>query len=95
MVASAETIRQVESIFREHLNWNFQGKLKFDPIRVEPTLDQQGVGLRQAERHHGGDVRPTEALGIYKIPIESYVDKKENSMRDELLRPEPWEEEIQ
>ena len=35
------------------------------------------------------------ALGIYKIPIESYVEKKEDSMRDELLRPEPWEEEIQ
>ena len=87
MVASAETIRQVESIFREHLNWNFQGKLKFDPIRVEPTLDQQGVGLRQAERHHGGDVRPAESPGHIQNPHR--VLRREEGRLHEGRTPAP------
>ena len=87
MVASAETIRQVESIFREHLNWNFQGKLKFDPIRVEPTLDQQGVGLRQAERHHGGDVRPAESPGHMQNPHR--VLRREEGRLHEGRTPAP------
>ena len=33
-----------------------------------------------------------EALGIRTtVPIESYVDKTEDDMRDELLAPESWE----
>ena len=87
MVASAETIRQVESIFREHLNWNFQGKLKFDPIRVELTLDQQGVGLRQAERHHGGDVRPAESPGHIQNPHR--VLRREEGRLHEGRTPAP------
>ena len=42
----AETARQVESFFRDHLERNFQGvKLEFDSIEVEPvTVVYDGDG---------------------------------------------------
>ena len=107
MVTSAENARKVESIFREHLERNFQENLKFDPIRVEPTLDQHGEDTFHVTVVYDGDynlldfgklnaisaamVDQLEALGIRTTVIESYVDKTEDDMRDELLAPEPWE----
>ena len=109
MVTSAETARKVESIIREHLERNFEGKLKFDPIRVVPALDQYGEDTLHITVVYDGDyslLDPAElnsistamsqqlkAIGIHKIPIESYVDRIEDSMRDELVGPALWEEE--
>lgn len=41
MVINALNAKKIESLFRDHLERNFQGTgLKFDPIIVEPAYDQ-------------------------------------------------------
>ena len=41
MVINTDNAKKIETLFREHLERNFQGtSLKFDPIIVEPTYDQ-------------------------------------------------------
>ena len=42
MDTSPEMARKLEAMYREQLERNFQGAFKFDPILVEPTLDQYG-----------------------------------------------------
>lgn len=107
MDTSPETAQKVETLYRELLERNFQGAFKFDPIMVEPTLDQYGEDTFHVTVVYDGDqdlLDPGKlneitvevwcqlrAMGIDKIPIESHVDKKEHDMRDELLAPEEWE----
>jgi hypothetical protein len=104
----AETSRQVESIFRGHLERNFQGvKLKFDSIEVEPAY---GADTFHVTVVYDGDrslLNPhtfnsisvamedqLEALGIRTTVIEPYICKAQHDMRDELLADfwEEWEE---
>lgn len=82
--------------------------LKFDPILVEAVLDQFGEDTFHVTVVYDGEQELLDyaklnrisgevwlllrGLGVDEVPIESYVDMKEYSIRDELLGPEPWEE---
>lgn len=82
--------------------------LKFDPILVETFIDQFGEDRFHVTVVYDGEQELLDyaklnrisgelsllwpGLGIDNIPMESYVDMKEYAIRDELLAPEPWEE---
>ena len=82
--------------------------LKFDPILVETFIDHFGEDRFHVTVVYDGEQDLLDyaklndisgelsllwsGLGIDNIPIESYVDMKEYAMQDELLAPEPWEE---
>ena len=82
--------------------------LKFGPILVETFIDQFGEDRFHVTVVYDGEQELLDyaklnrisgelsslwpGLGIDNIPIESYVDMKEYAIRDELLAPEPWEE---
>ena len=107
MVISADNAKKVESLFRKHLERNFQGKLKFDPIVVEPTFDQfdrDTFHVTVVYEGDYGDLKPGtlnsistalldeyETLGIWTTVLESYVSKEEWDIRDELFL-DTWEE---
>ena len=108
MALSEETARQVESLFREHLDRNFQGEFTFDPITVEPILDMNGQDIFHVTVVYDGPqdfLDPhklnaitvamrdqLEAMGLCNGVIESHVDKAEYSIRDEILAQELLEE---
>ena len=108
MALSEETARQVESLFREHLEQNFRGTVTFDPITVEPILDMNGQDIFHVTVVHDGGgyvLDPAvlnaitvamrdqlEALGLCNGVIESYVNKDEYSIREEIFAEELQEE---
>ena len=110
MDTSPEMARKLEAMYREQLERNFQGTFKFDPILVEPTLDQYGEDTFHVTVVYDGDEYLLDAgklneitvkvwgqlraMGIDKIPIESHVYKEEYDLGDELLGLDEWEEDF-
>ena len=108
MALSEETARQVESLFREHLEQSFRGTATFDPITVEPILGMNGQDIFHVTVVYDADQYlldaaklnaitvamrdQLEALGLHDGVIESYVNKAEYSIRDEILAQELLEE---
>ena len=108
MALSEETARQVETLFREHLERNFQGEATFDPILVEPTLDSEGQDIFHVTVVYDGDqylldpaklnaissamIDQLEALGLPYGVIESHIYKPEYDIRDEIFAQEILEE---
>ena len=103
-----DTALQVESLYRQHLDQAFQGSTKFDPIRVEPILDLDGhdsfhitivyegdqylLDPRKLNAIRASAFEQLKALGFPNGVLESYVEKSEDSKREELLEPYIWEE---
>ena len=110
MDTSPEMARKLEAMYREQLERNFQGAFKFDPILVEPTLDQYGEDTFHVTVVYDGDEYLLDAgklneitvevwgqlraMGIDKVPIESHVYKEEYDLGDELLDLYEWEEDF-
>ena len=93
MTIPAELTKQVEAITRKHLLRTFPDTVIFDPILVEPMVGWQGDDNLRITVVCDGDVDLVDgakinavaaamspdlrAIGFYKIPIDSYVDKAE------------------
>lgn len=107
MTLSTETAEKVEALYRERLDTQFQGQLRFGPIVLEPTKDSDGKDTFQVDIvYEGNDKRPDprkilavmtslagdfEALGLPPVLIESYIPKKEYPELLRLRQLMPWE----
>lgn len=71
MVINADNARQVEDLFREHLDRHFQGiDLKFDPVVVEPIKDQYGEDTFHVTVVYEGDQELLDARKINTMGVE-------------------------
>ena len=108
MALPAELPKQVEAIIREHLLRAFPATVTFDPILVEPMVGWQGDDNLRITVVYDGDYSildpaklnaisvamwpELEALGFFKIPVESYVEKGEWDEWNSLSEEERWRE---
>ena len=108
MALPSELPQQVAAVFRNHLLHAFPSTITFDPILVEPMVGWQGddnlhitivcdgdLDLLDGDKLNKISVAmwpELEALGFYKIPVESYVDKVEWEDWNSLSEEEQWAE---
>ena len=107
MAFDKETVTQVESLYRQHLDEAFPGSFTFDPITVELTqnmFDEDAFHVTVAYNGEGRLLDPAklnrissliideaEELGVENTIIESYVDSREYAGQIDRVK-EPLEE---
>ena len=107
MAFDKETVTQVESLYRQHLDEAFQGSFTFDPISVELTQNMFDHDAFHVTAAYDGDVRLLDpaklnrissqmvdkaaALGIENTILESFADSREY-VGQEARVDEPLEE---
>ena len=76
MVINADNAKKIETLFREHLERNFQGtSLKFGPIIVEPTYDQHDRDTFKVTIVYEGDfddLKPGTLNSILSDMVDEY-----------------------
>ena len=109
MGVPAETLKAAEDGIRKMLDQAFEGRVRFDPVRVESTVDHYGEDNLNIVVVYDGDhgrLDPDKlndvstelfwmlaALGFQNTPTESYIDRNEYDEWLALQSQSPWEQE--
>ena len=105
MAINAEALEKAQTIIRDGLDVQFQGKVSFDSIRITPRFgpdDDEYLDVVVVYDSNDGDLAAQllnslyqrigddlRAIGIDRSPSISYRDKNEDSEESDLVQARP------